>query len=128
RQIAEPRNRDFRDYIQSRLDAGVSTGTLQKEASHLRAVAPNISYTNKELGIDGRSRTGEKRPLTADEYRVRYERINDPGVRAAADLQRTLGLRAMEAVRCGPSLRDWEKALRLDRTARVIYGTKGGRL
>lgn len=128
RQISDIRNRDARDYVRARINAGITTGTMQKEVSHLRAVAPSVSYTNAELGIAGRDRTGDKRPLTAQEYRERHDRIRDPGVRAAAELQRTLGLRAMEAVRAGASLKDWERALTRGDPVRVIHGTKGGRL
>lgn len=128
RQITEPRNRDLRDYIQSRVDAGIGVGTLQKEASHLRATGTALSYTNRELGISNRSRIGRKRPPTAAEYRARYDRIQDPGVRAAAELQCALGLRAMEAVRAGPSLPDWERSLSRGEPVRVLHGTKGGRM
>lgn len=127
RQIVEPHNRHLRDYIAARKRQGVRVSTLQNEASHLRAVA-KLSFTNSELGINGRQRKGTKRAPPDPEYYERLAKISDPGVRAAARLQRRLGLRAEEAVCSGRSLRDWERALLRGFPVRIIHGTKGGRL
>lgn len=129
RQIDEARNRDIRDYIESRREAGVSLGRMQNEASHLRKVdGQRLSYTNRELGISGRNRDGTHTAISEQQYRERAENLRDPGVRAAAELQKTLGLRAKEAVMSGKSLSSWQKALSRGDTVRVVHGTKGGRM
>lgn len=123
RQIPSPRNKDFRAYVAYRLDAGMQPGTLQKEASHLRHVAPQLSFTNHELGIPARDRTGHKSPPTEHEYQTRAARLRDPGVRAVAELQRRLGLRAMETVRCATGAAPWST---VDRSASSTAPRAGG--
>ena len=129
RQISEPRNKHFRDYIVHRRDVdGVSPGTLKNEAADLRAMCLKLSFTNQELGIPERDRTGTKMPLSDDAHHARVSRIRDEGVRAAAEIQRACGLRNAEVVRIGPHIDSAIRSIERNGTLRVSAGTKGGRL
>lgn len=54
--------------------------------------------------------------------------IKDPGLAAALELARLMGLRSYEAVQSAQSLKTWKKAFeRGDTRLTVVFGTKGGR-
>jgi hypothetical protein len=128
-------------YAQHRTLHGVSSRTLAKEMSHLRAVlmhtgkeglARNPAYSNRALGVGPGSRVGTKQPLsdaaiqTFQEYMVRLGR---PCIGGLLELQRALGLREAEAIRAGQAetLARWERELQERGSVRVFEGTKGGR-
>jgi integrase len=128
-------------YAQHRTMHGVSSRTLAKEMSHLRAVlmhtgkeglARNPAYSNQALGVGRGSRVGTKQPLSDaaiqafQEYMVRLGR---PCIGGLLELQRELGLRESEAIRAGQqeTLARWERELHERGSVRVFEGTKGGR-
>ena len=128
RQIQKIRNRDLRDFIAGRKQAGYAIGSLQNMASHLRNVEHSLSFKNEEIGAFGRCRDGTGCAIIDADYFRCLDRIEDEGVRAAAKLQRFLGLRALEAIESGQSLSHWRRALENNQLLRVIHGAKGGRL
>lgn len=86
--------------------------------------------SNRSLGLAGASRNGTRQAIPPDYYRhvLEMARIKDPGLAAALELSRLLGLRSQEAVQSAQSLRTWQQALeRGDTRFTVIFGTKGGR-
>ena len=125
-------------YFDQRKAEGVGVRTMQNEAAHIRgsmraavrhqaAASPSIS--NRALGLDGSSRNGTKTAATPEQYRDALDlaRAIDAGIHAVLGLERTLGLRAAEAIRSAPSLATWERQLAAGERVLVIYGTKGGR-
>lgn len=129
RQIGEARNKHVRDYIVHRRDVdGVSPGTLKNEAADLRATCPKMSFTNQEMGIPERDRTGTKAPLSMAQHRECVSRIRDEGVRAAAEVQRACGLRNAETVRIDRHINAAIRSIERNGTMRVSAGTKGGRM
>ncbi|ENR9169170.1 integrase domain-containing protein, partial [Salmonella enterica] len=55
-------------------------------------------------------------------------RLKDPGLAAALELARLMGLRSQEAVQSAQSLKTWRQALeRGESRLTVLFGTKGGR-
>ncbi|SUH36649.1 DNA-binding prophage protein [Salmonella enterica subsp. enterica] len=78
----------------------------------------------------GASRNGTKLAITPDHYRYVLEnaRVKDPGMAAALELSRLMGLRSQEAVQSAQSLRTWKQSLeRGEPRLTVVFGTKGGR-
>ncbi|EEF7942106.1 DNA-binding protein, partial [Salmonella enterica subsp. diarizonae] len=85
---------------------------------------------NLSLGLSGASRNGTKLAITPERYRHVLEtaRAKDPGIAAALELSRLMGLRSQEAVQSVQSLKTWRQALeRGDARLTVVFGTKGGR-
>jgi len=130
--------RHIASFIEERKADGASLRTMQNEMSHLRCMlrdvgreglADHISISNKELGISGACRAGTKAAATDAQYRTAVATAGryDPGVAAALQLQRTLGLRSQEAITSGPTLRIWEKQIASAGHVHVAHGTKGGR-
>ncbi|SJZ94209.1 integrase domain-containing protein [Novilysobacter spongiicola] len=140
-QVAGPgalREKHVVHYIESRLAEGKSLRTLQNEAAHIRSAmravgrhqaADSVSICNAALRISGTDRSGTKTAATPEQYQAAIAAASaiDPGLVAVLKLERTLGLRAAEAVRCGPSLSSWERDLRAGKPVTIIHGTKGGR-
>lgn len=128
-------------FAAARAAQGISARTRANELSHLRAVlshigkqglARNPAYSNKALGIERGSRTGTKQPLSDPAIRAfqdRMEHLGRPGIGAALELQRALGLREAEAIRAGQieTLARWQRELEGRGSVRVVEGTKGGR-
>jgi len=128
-------------YIGYRNESGIVSRTLAKEMGHLRAVlrhvgkeglARNPAYSNRALGIAQGSRIGRKQPLSDDQIRAfqqRMERLGRPDAGAILELQRALGLRAMEAIRAGQmdTLLRLQGELERQGRARLFDGTKGAR-
>lgn len=129
RHAAEIKNRHFRNYIEHLKMAKkpLGIGTLQNIAADLRTAAPQLSFTNKELGIARRSRKGTRLPCPDALYEQVRAGLGASAMRAVLGLQRYLGLRAAEAISAGPCLRDWERALEHGWPVYVYRGTKGGR-
>ncbi|MGH8073981.1 MAG: integrase domain-containing protein [Lysobacter sp.] len=132
------REKHIAHYFLTRRSEGVSVRTLQNEAAHIRGAmravgrlqaAKSRTISNKALGIEGSSRAGTKTAATDEQYQAAIAKASelDAGLAAALKLQRTLGLRGAESVRCGPSLATWERQLSAGEGAAVIFGTKGGR-
>ena len=132
------REKHIAHYFQARRSEGVAVRTLQNEAAHIRSAlravgrhqaAKSHTISNKALGINGSSRAGTKTAATIEQYEATVAKASelDAGLAAALKLERTLGLRGAEAVRCGPSLATWERQLSAGEGVSVIFGTKGGR-
>lgn len=85
---------------------------------------------NRFLGLSGASRNGTKLAIAPEHYRHVLEtaRAKGPGMAAALELSRLMGLRSQEAVQSAQSLRTWKQSLeRGDTRLTVVFGTKGGR-
>ncbi len=122
--------------VRHQLDAGKSRRSLQNDLAHLRTglrclgreqFAAAEMLGNRALGVSGASRDGTHRALSQAHYEqvLGVARLRDPGLSAALQLQRVLGLRAREAVQSVASLKQWERALASGQPVRVIHGTKG---
>lgn len=95
-----------------------------------KQVAEHERLTNKSLGLAGASRNGTRQAITPEHYRHALEtaRAKDPGLAAALELARLMGLRSQEAVQSVQSLRTWKQAVERGATRlTVVFGTKGGR-
>jgi len=125
-------------YIEARKKDGLSVRTLQNEMSHVREAmravgrhqaADSPSISNEALGISGSCRDGTKVAASDDEYEgaVSIAADLDEGLAVALKLQRWLGLRSAESIRCAGSLEKWEQDLVAGKRVTVISGTKGGR-
>ena len=93
-------------------------------------LAQSERLNNPLLGLSGASRSGTKRAITPEYYHHVLEtaRIKDPGLAAALELSRQMGLRSQEAVQSAQSLKTWKQSLeRGDTRLTVVFGTKGGR-
>lgn len=116
-------------------EQGKSTRTIQNKLAHVRAAlravgrerfADAAQNSNASLGASGASRGGTHTIPDQTTLAERFSHLPAPFL-AAANLQRTLGLRAQEAVQANKSLRTWEKQIKLGRPVMVLHGTKGGR-
>lgn len=85
-----------------------------------------MGMTNKALCISSASRIGSKTAISDEAYAALREPIADAGLPALLELERAIGLRAMEAIRCRDRLAIWEQQLS-EGQAEVVIGTKGGR-
>lgn len=93
-------------------------------------VAEHERLTNKSLGLSGASRNGTRQAIASKHYHHVLEtaRAKDPGLAAALELARLMGLRSQEAVQSVQSLKTWKQAIeRSDTRLTVVFGTKGGR-
>lgn len=137
--VAQIKVRHIENYIHDRLALGIGKRTLQNEMASLRAVlqqagrkqvAEHERLTNKSLGLSGASRSGTRQAITPEHYHHVLEtaRMKDPGLAAALELARLMGLRSQEAVQSVQSLKTWKQAIeRSDTRLTVVFGTKGGR-
>lgn len=107
--VAQIKVRHIESYIHERLAQGIGKRTLQNEMASLRAVlqqagrkqvAAHEWLTNKSLGLAGASRSGTRQAITPEHYHHVLEtaRMKDPGLAAALELARLMGLRSQEAV------------------------------
>ncbi|EBE0343890.1 integrase domain-containing protein, partial [Salmonella enterica] len=90
----------------------------QLKARHIEGyirerLAQSERLNNLSLGLSGTSRSGTKRAITPEHYHHVLEtaRIKDPGLAAALELSRLMGLRSQEAVQSAQSLKTWQQAL-----------------
>ncbi|EAA7109234.1 DNA-binding protein [Salmonella enterica subsp. enterica serovar Ouagadougou] len=137
--VVQIKVRHIESYINERLAQGIGKRTLQNEMASLRAVlqqagrkqvAEHERLTNKSLGLSGASRNGTRRAITPEHYHHVHEsaQMKDPGLAAALELARLIGLRSQEAVQSAQSLKTWKQAVeRGDTRLTVVFGTKGGR-
>lgn len=125
-------------YIAHRMLKEIALRTIQNDISAIRvmlrmaglvALADSAEISSEALGISKASRRGTKVAITDEAYDLAVIQAFDvdPGLGCALQLQRTLGLRALEAIRSGPSLREWLVDLKSRKQVRVVHGTKGGR-
>ena len=123
-------------YVAALQERGVSSGSVQNRLASIRAAWRGAGRDrwaekkNAELGAGPRSRTGNKTALSDERYaQARADLVASGREREAAALalQRSLGLRAEEAVRSSQSLATWERALAAGQPIRVVQGSKGGR-
>jgi len=128
--------RHVAQYVASLREAGKSAGSIQNRLASIRAAWRGAGRgdwaekSNRDLGADPRCRIGTKTALTDERYAQARADLAATGREreaAALALQRSLGLRAREAVRAGGSLKTWERALARGQPIRVVYGAKGGR-
>jgi len=126
-------------YAEHRTAAGIKARTCAKELSHLRAVlrqigkqglAENPVYRNRALGIERGSRLGTKQPLSDAAilaFQERMVRLRRPCIGAILELQRSFGLREIEAIRAGQveTLSRWQRELKERGHVCVVEGTKG---
>jgi hypothetical protein len=113
-----------------------SDRTLANKASYLRTVFGAIAQSNTlkkatalsnaDLGLEKSSRAGTHEVMPRELFDAAHAAL-PIGPREAMSLQRALGLRAMEAVRCVHSLPQWERQLERGLPVSVRFGTKGGR-
>lgn len=107
--VAQIKVRHIESYIHERLAQGIGKRTLQNEMASLRAVlqqagrkqvAEHEWLTNKSLGLAGASRSVTRQATTPEHYHHVLEtaRMKDPGLAAALELARLMGLRSQEAV------------------------------
>lgn len=107
----------------------------QLKARHIEGyirerLAQSERLNNRSLGLSGASRNGTKLVITPEHYRdvLEMARVKDPGMAAALELSRLMGLRSQEAVQSVQSLKTWRQALeRGDPRLTVVFGTEGRR-
>ncbi|EKE4263256.1 integrase domain-containing protein [Escherichia coli] len=107
----------------------------QLKARHIEGyvrerLAQSERLNNRSLGLSGASRNGMKLAITPEHYRdvLEMAHVKDPGMAAALELSRLMGLRSQEAVQSVQSLKTWKQALeRGESRLTVVFGTKGGR-
>ncbi|ECC4041522.1 DNA-binding protein [Salmonella enterica] len=139
RRVEQLKARHIEGYVRERLAQGITKRSLQNEMAAVRCIlkqagraklAGGDRISNRSLGLSGASRSGTKRAITPEHYLHVLEtaRARDPGLAAALELARLMGLRSQEAVQSAQSLRTWKQALeRGERRLTVVFGTKGGR-
>lgn len=139
RRVEQLKARHIEGYIRERLAQGITKRSLQNEMAAVRCIlkqagrdrlAQSERLNNRSLGLSGASRSGTKRAITPEHYHHVLETacIKDPGLAAALELSRLMGLRSQEAVQSAQSLRTWRQALeRGESRLTVGFGTKGGR-
>ncbi|EPC0891756.1 integrase domain-containing protein [Citrobacter freundii] len=139
RRVEQLKARHIEGYIRERLAQGITKRSLQNEMAAVRCIlkqagraklADGDRINNRALGLSGASRSGTKRAITPEHYRHVLEtaRARDPGLAAALELARLMGLRSQEAVQSAQSLKTWRQALdRGESRLTVVFGTKGGR-
>lgn len=133
REVAKLKATHIQGYIKFRAES-ISARTAQNELSAIcralqeagRGKLAN-SLKPADMGIAGASRDGTKVGITEERFEELKAKIKDEGIRAALDLQRTMGLRRKEAIMGAASLRRWEKEIKEGRPIEVGLGSKGGR-
>lgn len=128
--------KQIRGFVKARIEAGTSARTVQNEMTHLRRALEGVGRTefaqvacaNSAIGVPSASRIGTGKVI--DESVLANAREQAPAdTKALIDLQRSLGLRVREAVRCDASLKEWGKALDAGQQSIVVRdGTKGGKI
>lgn len=136
--------KQMRLFLEHRAEQKIGARSIQNEASHLRRSIAGSgrdlgdirkaenNWSNARMGVESASRFGGKAPMDLAVFEKARELL-EPGVRACADLQLSLGLRRQESILSGRDLGPWAKELDLARTEGrgafigVSAGTKGGR-
>lgn len=139
RRVEQLKMRHIEGYVRERLAQGIAKRSLQNEMAAVRCIlkqagrhrlAQSERLNNRSLGLSGASRNGTKQAITPEHYRDVLEtaRVKDPGLAAALELSRLMGLRSQEAVQSVQSLKTWRQALEHGESRlTVVFGTKGGR-
>lgn len=139
RRVEHLKARHIEGYVHERLAQGISKRSLQNEMAAIRSLLKQVGrnrladserISNRSLGLSGVSRNGTRQAITPEHYRHVLEtaRAKDPGMAAALELSRLMGLRSQEAVQSAQSLKTWRQALdREESRLTVVFGTKGGR-
>ncbi|MGU6510849.1 integrase domain-containing protein [Salmonella enterica subsp. enterica serovar Cerro] len=139
RRVEQLKARHIEGYVRERLALGITKRSLQNEMAAVRCIlkqagrdrlAQSERLNNRSLGLSGASRNGTKQAITSDRYRDVLEtaRVKDPGLAAALELSRLMGLRSQETVQSVQSLKTWRQALEHGESRlTVVFGTKGGR-
>lgn len=139
RRVEQLKSRHIEEYVRARLAQDITIRSLQNEMAAVRCIlkqagrdklAQSGRLSNRALGLSGASRNGTKRAITPEHYRHVLETAcaKDPGLAAALELSRLMGLRSQEAAQSAQSLNTWKQALeRGDSRLTVVFGTKGGR-
>ena len=139
RRVEQLKAQHIEGYVRERLAQGITKRSLQNEMAAVRCIlkqagrdrlAQSERLNNRSLGLSGASRSGTKRAITPEYYHHVLEtaHIKDPGLAAALELSRLMGLRSQEAVQSAQSLKTWRQALDRGETwLTVVFGTKGGR-
>lgn len=139
RRVEQLKARHIEGYLRERLAQGITKRSLQNEMAAVRSILKQAGrdrlvqserLNNRSLGLSGSSRSGTKRAITPEHYHHVLEtaRIKDPGLAAALELSRLMGLRSQEAVQSAQSLKTWQQSLeRGESRLTVVFGTKGGR-
>ena len=139
RRVEQLKSRHIEEYVRTRQAQDITKRSLQNEMAAVRCIlkqagrdklAQSGRLSNRALGLSGASRNGTKLAITPEHYRHVLEtaRAKDPGLTAALELSRLMGLRSQEAVQSAQSLNTWKQALeRGDSRLTVVFGTKGGR-
>ena len=139
RRMEHLKARHIESYVRERLVQGITKRSLQNEMAAIRCMlkqagrdklAASERISNRSLGLSSASRNGTKLAITPDHYRYVLEmaRAKDPGLAAALELSRLMGLRSQEAVQSAQSLKTWRQAMeRGELRLTVMFGTKGGR-
>ncbi|EAM8769809.1 DNA-binding protein [Salmonella enterica] len=139
RRVEHLKARHIESYVRERLSQGITKRSLQNEMAAIRSLlkqtgrdklAASERISNRSLGLSGASRNGTKLAITPEHYHCVLEtaRVKDPGLAAALELSRLMGLRSQEAVQSVQSLKTWRQALdRGELRLTVVFGTKGGR-
>lgn len=137
--IGHLKTRHIQQYIDSRLVQGISKRTLQNEMAAIRGVlqqagrqklAGSTALSNLSLNISNASRDGSHTAITPEHYQqvMHSAQEKDPGLAAAIQLARVMGLRGEEAVQSVQSLQTWHKELEQGKQQlTAVFGTKGGR-
>jgi hypothetical protein len=127
--------KQLRNYVTARIEAGITPRTIQNEVSHLRRAVRGAgrgewadTVTNGQLGVPAGTRIGTGRVVDA----LVLEHALDQAptdTRAWIQLERYLGLRREEMIESHKSLKQWEAALTRGQSFITIrHGTKGGRV
>lgn len=139
RRVEQLKARHIEGYIRERLAQGITKRSLQNEMAAVRCIlkqagrdrlAQSERLNNRSLGLSGASRSGTKRAITPEHYHHVLEtaRIKDPGLAAALELSRLMGLRSQEAVQSAQSLKTWKQSLEWGAPRlTLVFGTKSGR-
>ena len=126
--------KQWKGFVASRIDEGISARSIQNEMSHLRRALEGVGRvefaqdvcSNKELGVPSASRIGAGKVV--DPHVLQKALEGAPAdTRALIELSRSLGLREREAIMSANSLPEWGRALAQGQPIIVRDGTKGGR-
>jgi hypothetical protein len=127
--------KQLRNYVGARIEAGITPRTIQNEVSHLRRALRGAdrgdwadAVTNLQLGVPAGTRIGIGRVVDAHVLAHALEHAS-ADTRAWIQLERCLGLRREEMIESHKSLKQWEVALTRGQSFITIrHGTKGGRV
>lgn len=134
--FADLKVRHIEMYVEHATSKGLTRRTIQNHMARIRSAlrelgretfADDKRLSNKALSLGNASRDGTHVPFSTVEEAQRLGSIQDAGSRAAAQLQRALGLRMTEAIRSVEWLKQWERDLIKNNYIEIVEGTKGGR-